>query len=138
MRSSAAGRSARCSSSPSSACPASARAGSWRRCVRTSGTSPRSRTCGRGPCSRTGREALAADRAAVLVVEDLHWADEVLFEFLEGLVDRISAVPLLVVCTARPELWERRPGWGGGKPNALAISLQPLSEAETHELIAAL
>src|SRR5207237_1367450 len=58
--------------------------------------------------------------------------------FLDGLVERISAVPLLVVCTGRPELWERRPGWGGGKPNALTISLQPLSEAETQELIGAL
>ena len=83
-------------------------------------------------------EALAADRGAVLVVEDLHWADEALFEFLDGLVERISAVPLLVVCTGRPELWERRPGWGGGKPNVLTISLQPLSEAETQELIGAL
>ena len=83
-------------------------------------------------------EAIAADRAAVLVVEDLHWADDALLEFLDGLVERVSAVPLLVVCTARPELWERRPGWGGGKPNAVAVSLQPLSEAETQELIGAL
>jgi class 3 adenylate cyclase/tetratricopeptide (TPR) repeat protein len=83
-------------------------------------------------------EALATDRATVLVVEDLHWADAALLEFLDGLVERISAVPLLVVCTARPELWERRPGWGGGKPNAVTISLQPLSETETQQLIGAL
>ena len=42
-----------------------------------------------------------------------------------------AGVPLLVVCTARPELLERRPGWGGGKPNALTISLSPLSDEET-------
>jgi len=83
-------------------------------------------------------EALAGERAAVLVVEDLHWADEALLEFLDGLVERVGAVPLLVVCTARPELWERRSGWGGGKANALTISLQPLSEAETRELVGAL
>jgi class 3 adenylate cyclase len=88
--------------------------------------------------SRMFIEALAADRPAVLVVEDLHWADEALLEFLDGLVERVGAVPLLVVCTARPELWERRPGWAGGKPNALTISLQALSEAETRALIGAL
>ena len=83
-------------------------------------------------------EALAADRPTVLVVEDLHWAHDALLEFLDGLVERVSGVPLLLVCTARPELWERRSGWAGGKPNALTISLQALSEAETRELIGAL
>ena len=62
-----------------------------------------------------------ARRAAplVLVFEDLHWADEGLLDFVDHLVDWARGVPLLVVCTARPELLERRPGWGGGKPNAL-------------------
>jgi predicted ATPase len=45
---------------------------------------------------------------------------------------------LLVVCSARPELLERRPGWGGGKRNALTISLSPLTERETAKLLAAL
>jgi hypothetical protein len=44
----------------------------------------------------------------------------------------------LCVCTARPELLERRPGWGGGKRNATTISLSPLSERETAKLIGAL
>ena len=47
-------------------------------------------------------------------------------------------MPLLLVCTARPELWEQRGSWGGGKPNALTISLEPLSESETRELVGAL
>src|SRR5207253_924704 len=42
---------------------------------------------------------------------------------------------VLVVCTARPELLSRRPGWGGGKPNALTISLSPLSDEETARLL---
>ena len=64
---------------------------------------------------------------AVLVFEDLHWADDDLLDFVDD-ARRLSstAVPLLVVCTARPELLERRPGWGGGKPNALTLSLAPL------------
>jgi len=60
-------------------------------------------------------EAVAALRPLVLVFDDLHWADDALLEFVDHLVDRAGAVPLLVVCTARPELLERRPGWGGGK-----------------------
>jgi class 3 adenylate cyclase/tetratricopeptide (TPR) repeat protein len=80
-------------------------------------------------------EELAEGRPLVLVFEDLHWADENLFDFLDHLVDWSSRVPLLVLCTARPELLTRRPGWGGGKPNALTISLSPLSDEETARLL---
>lgn len=80
-------------------------------------------------------ETLAAERPLVLVLEDLHWGDENLFDFLDHLVDWVSGVALLVVCSARPEFLERRPGWGGGKPNALTISLSPLSDEETARLI---
>src|SRR6266511_3008976 len=76
-------------------------------------------------------EALADTRPAVLVFEDLHWADEGLLDFVDGLVEWVSSVPLLLVATARPELLERRPGWGGGKANATTLSLAPLSEDDT-------
>jgi len=80
-------------------------------------------------------EALAEQRPLVLVVEDLHWADEGLLDFVDELVDWVSGVPLLVVCSARPELLERRPGWGGGKLNASTIGLSPLSQEQTALLI---
>jgi DNA-binding SARP family transcriptional activator/tetratricopeptide (TPR) repeat protein len=83
-------------------------------------------------------EALADEHPLVLVFEDLHWADEALLDFVDDLVDRVSGVPLLVVATARPELLERRPGWAGGKPSALTMSLPPLSESDTALLVAAL
>ncbi len=79
-------------------------------------------------------EALADRTPLVLVFEDLHWADEGVLDFVDELVDAARGVPLLVVATARPELGERRPGWGGGKANALTISLQPLSEEDTAQL----
>ena len=63
--------------------------------------------------------------------EDLHWADESLLDFVDELVDWVTDVPLLVVATARPELLERRPGWGGGKLNATTLALAPLSEEQT-------
>jgi DNA-binding SARP family transcriptional activator len=83
-------------------------------------------------------EALADDRPLVLVFEDLHWADDALLDFVDELLDQVSGVPLLVIATARPELLERRPGWAGGKPGALTISLPPLSRSDTTQLVAAL
>ena len=83
-------------------------------------------------------EALAAQRPLVLVLEDLQWADAALLEFLEHLVDWSSGVPLLLLCTGRPELYERHEGWGGGKRNSTPVSLSPLSDDETARLIGAL
>ena len=83
-------------------------------------------------------EALAERRPTVLVFEDLHWADDDLLDFVDHLVDWAVGVPLLVVCTARPELLDRRPGWGGGKPNALTLSISPLSDDDTARLLAEL
>jgi class 3 adenylate cyclase len=80
-------------------------------------------------------EGLAAVGPRVLVFEDLHWADEALLAFLEHLVEWSQEVPLLVVCAARPELYERRPGWGAGQRNAHTINLSPLSSQETAELV---
>ena len=81
-------------------------------------------------------EGLAEQRPLILVVEDIHWADESLLDFHDELVDWLTDVPLLVVATARPELLERRPGWGGGKLNATTLALSPLSDEQTAELIA--
>ncbi len=83
-------------------------------------------------------EALALEGPTVLVFEDVHWADDGLLDFVDGLVDWVDGVPLLVVCTARPELLERRPGWGGGKRNATTVSLAPLDDHETARLVIAL
>jgi class 3 adenylate cyclase/tetratricopeptide (TPR) repeat protein len=83
-------------------------------------------------------EGVADQRPLVLVFEDLHWADDGLLDFVDHLVDWAAQVPLLVVATARPELLSRRSGWGGGKTNALTLSLAPLSGTETAELVHAL
>jgi class 3 adenylate cyclase len=83
-------------------------------------------------------EALAEQRPTVLVVEDLHWADDALLDFLDHLVDWAADVSLLILATARPDLLSRRPGWGGGKPNSSIVSLAPLSEQDTTRLVAEL
>jgi class 3 adenylate cyclase/tetratricopeptide (TPR) repeat protein len=83
-------------------------------------------------------EAIAEQTPLVFVIEDLHWADEQLLDFVDHLVDWVHDVPLMVLCTARPELLERRVGWGGGKSNAATISLAPLSDEETARLLSTL
>jgi class 3 adenylate cyclase len=81
-------------------------------------------------------EALADQRTLIAVFEDLQWADNGLLDFLDELADWAAGVPLLLLCTARPELLSRRPAWGGGKLNATTVALAPLSDAETALLIA--
>jgi class 3 adenylate cyclase/tetratricopeptide (TPR) repeat protein len=80
-------------------------------------------------------ESLAETRPSVLVFEDLHWADDALLSFLEYLAEWSQGVPMLVLCAARPELFERRPEWGAGQRNAQTINLAPLSDDETAELV---
>ena len=74
----------------------------------------------------------------MLVFEDLHWADDALLDFVDHLVEWSSGVPMLVVCTTRPELLDRRRGWGGGQRNALTIALSPLADDDVARLIGSL
>jgi tetratricopeptide (TPR) repeat protein len=91
---------------------------------------------------------LAARRPLVLVLEDLHWADDALLDFLQELIDptgqaaldprrprNLPAAPLLVVATARRALLERRPAWGGNDGSSFNVELEPLSEADTGHLL---
>jgi class 3 adenylate cyclase len=79
---------------------------------------------------------LAATRPLVLALEDLHRADDALLDFVEGLADGDAGpVPMLVVTTARPELLERRPGWGAA---GTTIRLGPLGDPDTTGLLATL
>jgi predicted ATPase/class 3 adenylate cyclase len=80
-------------------------------------------------------EVLARERPLVIVVDDLHWAEQTFLDLIEHLVDFSRGYPIMVVGTARPELLDTRPGWGSGKPNATTIALEPLGEAESREMI---
>jgi class 3 adenylate cyclase len=84
-------------------------------------------------------EAVAARRPLVVVLEDLHWADDALLAFVRHLAAEARGVPLLVVATARPELFDRHPGWGDGPAGrTTTVTLAPLSDGDTTRLIAAL
>jgi class 3 adenylate cyclase/tetratricopeptide (TPR) repeat protein len=80
-------------------------------------------------------EALARDRPLVVVLDDLHWAEPRLLDLIEYVADWVRDAPILLVCLARPELLDARPGWAGGKLNASSFLLEPLSEDEAKNLL---
>jgi class 3 adenylate cyclase/tetratricopeptide (TPR) repeat protein len=80
-------------------------------------------------------EALGRRGSLVVVFEDLHWAEPTFLDLIDHLVDWSRDAPILLVCTGRPELLDRRPAWAGGKRNAITLHLEPLSGPESEELL---
>jgi class 3 adenylate cyclase len=78
---------------------------------------------------------LAEDRPLVLGIDDAHWADDGLLDLLEEAVFRVQSAPLLLLCTSRPELAERRPDFGRATRNVTQIELRPLQTQAVIELI---
>jgi class 3 adenylate cyclase/tetratricopeptide (TPR) repeat protein len=80
-------------------------------------------------------EERARERPLVCVFDDIHWAEETLLDLVEHIADLSRDAPILLLCMARPELLDKRPGWGGGKLNATTVLLEPLSGEETDALV---
>jgi class 3 adenylate cyclase len=74
--------------------------------------------------------AMASQRPTVLVFEDLHWADEQMLHFIELLGASARDLPLLILCTARPELRDRHPRWTSTITGTVSISLTPLRDSD--------
>src|SRR5690606_30661586 len=73
-------------------------------------------------------ERIAEQGTTVLVFEDLHWADQGLLDFLESVLEWSRSHPILVVGLGRPELIERRPGWGMGGRAAITLHLEAVDD----------
>jgi class 3 adenylate cyclase/tetratricopeptide (TPR) repeat protein len=80
-------------------------------------------------------ETLAAGSPLILIFDDIHWAEQTLLDLVDHIADWSREAPILLLCMARPEFLDSRPGWGGGKMNAATILLEPLSEDEAETLI---
>jgi class 3 adenylate cyclase len=78
-------------------------------------------------------EELARKRPLVVLVEDIHWAEPTLLDLLEYLAGWTHDAPMLLLCLARADLLDTRPGWlthtGGG------VILEPLTDEQSHELL---
>jgi class 3 adenylate cyclase/tetratricopeptide (TPR) repeat protein len=84
---------------------------------------------------RTFFERVATTGTVALVIEDLQWSDDGLLDFLEHLLDWGRSSPIFVLTLARPELLDRRPGWGTDRRGAMAMRLDPLPDAAMRELL---
>jgi class 3 adenylate cyclase/tetratricopeptide (TPR) repeat protein len=80
-------------------------------------------------------EQLARRRPVVLVVDDLHWAEPGLLDVLEHIADWSRDCPIMLLGLARPEFYDSRPAWGGGKLNATALLLSALADAAAAGLV---
>ncbi len=80
---------------------------------------------------------LSDEQPAVILLEDLHWGNNDLLDLLESLLEGVHG-PMLLLCTARPELLDVRPGWGGARRAGSTLMLEPLSRADSTHLVQAL
>ena len=80
-------------------------------------------------------EGLAASGPTIIVVQDLHWADEALLAFMDFLAQSTARVPLLVLASARPEVTEGGGPGAGFVTAATHVALGPLSGEETSQLL---
>jgi class 3 adenylate cyclase/tetratricopeptide (TPR) repeat protein len=80
-------------------------------------------------------ESAAGERPTIVVLDDLQWAEPTFLDLVEHIADLSRDAPILLLCMARQELLDRRPGWGGGMLNSTTVLLEPLLPEETEELI---
>jgi class 3 adenylate cyclase len=80
-------------------------------------------------------EAAASERPVICVLDDVNWGEDTFLDLVEQVAVLVRDVPLLVVCMARPDLLDRRPGWGGASLKATTVRLDPLSDLEADSLI---
>ena len=80
-------------------------------------------------------ERLARQRPLVIVFDDVQWGEPAFLDLIEYLSDAVRDAPVMLLCIARPELLDERPGWSGGKLNATSVLLTPLQEVEVSQLV---
>jgi class 3 adenylate cyclase len=79
-------------------------------------------------------ETLASRGPLVVVFDDIHWAEPAFLDLIEYLAAFAREVPLFILCTARPDLFELRPTWTAPKPDSSLYTLDALSEDESATL----
>jgi class 3 adenylate cyclase/predicted ATPase len=80
-------------------------------------------------------EALAREKPLIVALDDIHWAEPTLLDLIEYVANFAHDAPLLLLCLARPDLFERRHGWATPQPNRALITLGPLEEKKVEALV---
>lgn len=80
-------------------------------------------------------QALAETTPVLVLLEDIHWADERSLDLIDRLLKALPARRLLVVCLTRPTLYEHRPSWGEGRAHTIRLDLKPLSPEGSRALV---
>ena len=80
-------------------------------------------------------EYLASHDVVVVLWEDIHWAEDTFLDLVDHLADSLRDLPILLICTARPELLERRTAWAGGKLDATTTLLEQLPTEAVDQLV---
>ena len=76
-----------------------------------------------------------AKSETIILLDDIHFADEGSINILERIVGSIPHAPLMIVCMTRPILYEQRPQWGTGIDVHQVLNLGPLSKQPSKKLI---
>jgi len=84
---------------------------------------------------RSSLELAARRTPLVIVFEDLHWSSDSLLDLAEFVMQPRGDAAVLMIVLARPELLDRRPAWGGGRLNHLALALEPLGDIAIADLV---
>ena len=80
-------------------------------------------------------EGIAAVRGGIIVViDDIQWAEPALLDLLEHVCDLAHDSAIMLVCMARPDIFDDRPGWSAGRPNTSTIVLEPLNDADSRAM----
>jgi class 3 adenylate cyclase len=80
-------------------------------------------------------ESLARERPLILHIDDMQWAEPMMFDLLDHVASLSRHAPLLVLCTARRELLEEHPEWARGRPNSTVVQLEALANADCQQLL---
>jgi class 3 adenylate cyclase/tetratricopeptide (TPR) repeat protein len=80
-------------------------------------------------------ETAGREHPLVVVVDDIHLADQALLDMLEYILAFSRGSAILLACLARPDLFDLRPSWATPGPNRTLISLDPLTDDDARRLI---
>lgn len=80
-------------------------------------------------------EEISRQDSVVIFMEDIHWSDDSSLDVINSLSSATRQIPLLIICLARPSLFERRPYWGEGLDYHTRFEVNPLSKSESRQLV---